>query len=550
MKKFLALLLAVLMVASFAACGQKGNDGGAGKDTTPSSDTTPSGGDKTPSDDTTPGGDAEPSGEVVNARDTLNCVYTSDKGTLYPLLLLGNDSLAAVMLCYDPLWDWNQAGERVYKLCTEVEFEDEGKTWIIHLREGVKFSNGNPMNADDVVFTIDKAQNREGEPAYFPKMEECVALDEYTVKLTFSEFDLIYDTSITTMQILDKESFDQTSIMTTPIGTGPYNLVDYVTNSHIKFEKKPDGEYWGECNGCKYINFTYITEASQKTNALVTDTVDLCQVPFQDADYVADTGTYDIVDMPASNAFAKTLYFNTEKSEALNTPEARTAIAMAIDREAINDICYGGKGQVSVAAISAKHIDFPQEMAGYGVYGTGYDPEGAKALAEKCGLIGKTVSISTNGSALDVTVAECIQTDLNAIGINVDIRNYDAGSWLAIAFDSSACGDMLVDFTGSQAMTCGQSYAAWYRTHMGGAFTRSEFEGKERFASICDIINHLMTPEEYKAYYIELNKIQTDAMLWFSLVDTVAEWAVNKDLAGFQMMRMGHIDYQNMYWTK
>ena len=477
-------------------------------------------------------------------------MYDSDKGTLYPLLLLGNNSLAAVMLCYDPLWDWNQAGERVWYLATGVDYEDEGRTWIIHLREGVKFSNGNPMNADDVVFTIDKAQNREGEPAYFNKLTECVAVDEYTVKMVFSAYDLIYDTSITTMQILDKESFDQTSIMTTPIGTGPYNLVEYVPNSHIKFEKKPDGEYWGESKGCKYINFSYITEPSQKTNALVTETVDVSAVPAQDIDYVGDTGIYNMIDVPASNAFAKTLYFNTEKSEVLKTPAARTAIAMAIDREAINQICYGGKGTVSVAAISAQHIDFPEEMAGYGVYGTGYDPEGAKALAEQEGLIGKTVSISTNGSALDVTVAECIQSDLNAIGINCEIKNYDAGSWLTIAFDSSACGDMLVDFTGSQAMTCGQSYAAWYKTHMGGAFTRSEFEGKDRFASICDIINTLMTPEEYKAYYLELNQIQTDAMLWFSLVDTVSTWAVNSNLVGFQMMRMGHIDYGNMYWVK
>ncbi len=516
MKRFLALLIAVCMVAGMTACGGEKSGGG---------------------------------GNTGETKDTLNVAYSQDRGTLNPMYNMGYDILNAIRLCYDPLWDWDSEGNRIWKLATGMEMEDEGRTWIIHIREGVKFSNGNPLTADDVVFTIEKAMNREGEPTYFPELdlENTKAIDEYTVSVAFHNYDLSYDTSITAMMIMDKESYDETAIMTEPIGTGPYVLTDYVVNSHLNFEKKED--YWDECDGCQYINFSLFTEDSQKTNGIETGTLDISAVPFQDLDYVQEFENYEVYIGDTSQASTRALYFNTEKSELLKTAEARTAVAMAIDREAIADIVYNGYSEVSRAPSSAGSIDITEDLMDYGVYGTGYDPEGAKELAEKAGLIGKTLTISTNGTSDAITTAECIQSDLNAIGINVQINNYDSGSWLSVAFDTSACGDMLVDFTGTPSRTVAQDISCWYWYHMGGGFTRSEFENKDRFDELCNGIMAVTDQEELHSRYVEMVPIQVDAMLWFSLCDMTTAFAYNSNIEGFQIMRMGHPDYANMHWA-
>ena len=129
------------------------------------------------------------------------------------------------------------------------------------------------------------------------------------------------------------------------------------------------------------------------------------------------------------------------------------------------------------------------------------------------------------------------------------INNYDSGSWLSVAFDTSACGDMLVDFTGTPSRTVAQDISCWYWYHMGGGFTRSEFENKDRFDELCNGIMAVTDQDELHSRYVEMVPIQVDAMLWFSLCDMTTAFAYNSNIEGFQIMRMGHPDYANMHWA-
>ena len=530
-RKIVTFLLICCLILALVSCGTKTNTGP-----------------KTPA---SPGSSPSP-GSAAEVRDTLNVSYSQDRGTLNPMYNIGYDVLNAIRLCYDSLWDFDSEGNQIWKLATGLDLEDEGRTWIIHLREGVKFSNGNPLTADDVIFTLYLANNREGEPDYFPEMDldNTKALDDYTVSVAFHNYDMSYITSITSMLIIDKESYDETAIMTKPIGTGPYKLVDYVVNSHLKLERKD--EYWGPLPSIKYINFYLYTEDAQKTNALQTGAIDVCDIPFQDIDYISSFENYSVEIGDSAQSMTRAVYFNaTENSKVFyNNPDARKAVAMAIDREAIVDIVFNGYGVVSRAPVSASCVDITEDMLDYGVYSIGYNPEKAKELAIKSGLVDQTISISTNGTSQSVTIAECIQADLNAIGVkNVVINNYDSGSWLAVAFDPTACGDMLIDFTGTPSKTVAQNMQAWYLYHIGGGYTRSPFEGKERYEELIDGIMAITDRDELTRRYKELIQIHTDALLWFNICDVCSAYAHHSKLEGFRIMRMGHIDYANMYWT-
>ncbi|MBQ8831091.1 MAG: ABC transporter substrate-binding protein [Oscillospiraceae bacterium] len=537
MKRLVALLLVLCMVFAFAACGgnkDAGSDGAADGS----------------GDAQTGGGDASAdSGEAK--RDDLNIAYSQDRGTLNPLFMIGYDSMYAMLQVYQQLWDINSAGEMEWVLATGIEYVSD-TVWHIKIREGVKFQNGNPLTAEDVVYSLVSANSREGEPAFLPymDMENTKALDDYTVEFVLKQYDFSYLYSMTYLPIFDKESFDPAVAATTPNGTGPYELADYVVNSHIKLQLRTDGGYWGEMPSIKYLNFLMFTEDAQKTNALQTGALDIARVPYQDIEYIESVGGYTVDLQKSSNGGGRALYFNaTEHSDIFyNNPDARKAVAMAIDAEAVCAIAYSGYATPARMLCSTGCIDTKEEYYDQGVYATGYNPEEAKALAEKAGLIGKTLTISTNGTSDAIVTAELIQADLEAIGIHVEINNYDSGSWLAVAFDPSNAGDMLVDFTGVPSNTIAQNLSCWYLYHLGGGYTTIEFEGKDTLDGIAAVVMGVRDEEERAKMNKQMFDILNEQLLWFGICDLTTATAYPEGLKGYEVQNQGFINYGKLSW--
>ena len=268
MKKLLSLLFAVIMTLSFAACGEKG--GGSG------------------------------TSDGVE-KDTLTVACTQDYATLdFTYESAYGDYTAISRMYAEPLYDIykvNDDGTYEYRWILATSMEEESDTsWVFHLREGVKFSNGNDFNADDVLFTLDLCCNTDGQYPYFPHLdwEACEKIDDYTVRIVFKQFDYSYYNNVCTMQILDAETYDPVEYATNPVGTGPYVVTDYVVNSYLNMTANEN--YWGEQPKIKNLNFLCMDEDTQRVNALETDSVDVClRVPLQELDYVSSLGDYEVL---------------------------------------------------------------------------------------------------------------------------------------------------------------------------------------------------------------------------------------------------------------
>ena len=146
--KVLALLVACMMVISlFVACGTKTTDsapsGSTPSDSSTSSDNEPSGFDP----DDVSQGDA-------SGKDTVTIAIRTDSGSLDPANLT-TETYAAVNCIQERLWDVTENNEVVYILAKDVEIVSDTE-WIIHLQEGVKFSNGSDFTASDILFSIQK----------------------------------------------------------------------------------------------------------------------------------------------------------------------------------------------------------------------------------------------------------------------------------------------------------------------------------------------------------------------------------------------------------
>ena len=399
-RKLVALLLACLMIASVVACG-----GGSPAETTPAK------------------------------RDTLNVGVFLDPGTLDPMFMTGKGGYLSVLRTYsEPLWDYDfRTGERIWVLATAFDRVDDLR-YTLKIREGVTFSNGNPLTAEDVLFTfrINKADARAYLNVKCIDVERTRVVDEYTLDVYYTHFDPSQEPGSVQMGIVDHRTYDPATFSTNPVGTGAYVVTDYLVNSHVTVQARDD--YWGPTPEIKTINFRCLAEESQRVNALETGAVDMALIPMMEADYVESLGLkVDVLNFGASLA----TWFNLGADGPLGSVAAREAVAFSINSQAVSDVAFSGRADLVRVCFSEHFLEMQDRYLNmHEAYVDRYNIERARALAEQSGLVGKTVRIVTNGDPNYVTAAEVVQNGLELIGVNSTIINYDQATYFGFLVTS------------------------------------------------------------------------------------------------------------------
>ena len=414
-RRMLVFVLAIMMVVSLAACN--GGSGSSGQSSSGGGGSTSSGSDS--------------SGAV---RDTLKVAVTDDNGTLDAMNVTGQSFMEVVRTFMDVLFEYKPDGSISWGLATSMEAVSDIQ-YTLKLREGVTFSNGNTFDADDVMFSLELNQidPRNQLNVKVIDFDKTKKVDDYTIDLWLTHYDVTQFPGFFLVYIYDKESYDAAEIATNPIGTGPYVVTDYVINSYVHVEAR-DG-YWGDAPGIKKIEFLVMNEDSQRVNAVETGAVDMAVIPAKDVQYVESLGTYNVVTTPV--VATSTAYLNCSPTGTpLNSVEAREAVMHAIDRDAIRELLYNGTGTIPSWPISDHCVDFEPRFSNMDeTYSVGYDPDKARALAEQSGLVGQKLRITTNGAGEYIRTAEIIQNGLEAIGVESEIINYDQGTYIGVVSD-------------------------------------------------------------------------------------------------------------------
>ena len=523
-KKILAVLLAAMMVLSLlAGCG-------GGKQ--------PSGG-KTPTQ--TPGSQqGGQTAEDPNETRTLKIAAMQDSGTLYPLGVTGG-FVSVLYAFYEPLYDTLPDGSRVWILATALDRVSDLQ-YTLKIREGVTFSNGNPLTAEDVLFSMQKcAENPQfALNVKVVDFEKTKVIDDYTIDLWYTEYNASQEPGMASMFIMDKESFDESVLARTPIGTGPYVLEDYVTNSHVKCKARED--YWRGAPKIKNLEFKVINESAQMVNALETGDVDVAYVSISEVDYVESLG-YNV--RVTNSGYNYVTLFSMRPDGPLATKEARWAVSHAIDRQAIVDVVFDGLSSVPRYPSSESMADFEERFANmHETYSIGYDPERAKTLAQQSGLAGKTLKLITNGSSDQNTIAEIIQANLLDIGVNAEIVNYDQATYFSILMDANNFDIAL--FTPSAPSMLAVDVMAMYLTFIPLGWTGPVRD--QYMAMAMDAIS-TYDPKERNDKLYEALKIFVEEDPWFSLCEVVSSRAINPNLTGIEPMITGIFYYYNLEFT-
>jgi peptide/nickel transport system substrate-binding protein len=526
--RLLVLLFACVMVLSFAACG-----GGSGSSAPAGGGSTGGGG--SPASDS--GGGSSDSDRI------MSIAVAQDQGTLHPQNVTGaGGMLSVIRTVYETLYTQKMDGSFEWMLATGMDtLADDHYT--IHLREGVTFSNGNPFTAEDVIYSFELFH---GHPQHSMAVmaidfDKTNIVDDYTIDLWLTSYNLIQLPAFASLYIFDAESYDENVLVDTTIATGAYEVSEYVVNSHVYLKARDD--YWGPAPAIKEIHFLPMNEDSQRVNALTTGDADVARIPVKDAEYVESLGNYNVE--VSFLAQGNTAYFNCTPGAPLGSLDARRAVMHAIDREALADVTYAGKTTIPRWPLSEYSTDFEESYANQDdVYSIGYDPVLAKELAEKSGLVGKKLKIVNNGQSQYATMAEIIQSDLSAIGVDSEILTYDQATYFGTLMDVSNfdIGIYFIADTIGSAMDCFANYPTFFT--LG-------WDGPERDAFLA-LGQKGMTTKDPAAQAEILKQLSTDFykyQLWFELNEEPSMSAISKDLKGVYFYMDGTNLYKDWSWA-
>ncbi|MBF0785154.1 ABC transporter substrate-binding protein [Muribacter muris] len=341
-------------------------------------------------------------------------------------------------------------------LAESWEVSEDKKTYIFHLRKGVKFHSAKDFtpsrdfNADDVLFSFNRQLDPNhpyhkvsgGNYEYFVGMDmqniihKVEKMDDYTVKISLNTpnapflANLAMDfASIMSAEYADKmlNAGTPEKVDTNPIGTGAFQFVDYKKDSQIRY--KAFEQYWDGKPAIDRLVFSITPDASVRYAKLQKAECHAAPYPNPaDIEKMKNDPAINLMSKPGLNIGY--LNFNVQKAP-FNNVKVRQALSYAVNKQAIIDAVYQGSGQVAKNPIPPTMWSYNENTPDYD-----YNPEKAKALLKEAGfengfdtdLWAMPVSRPYNPNAR--RIAELIQEDWKKVGVNAKIVSYEWGEYL------------------------------------------------------------------------------------------------------------------------
>lgn len=446
----------------------------------------------------------------------------------------------------------------VPSLAENWDISDDGLEYTFHLRQGVKFHNGNDFTAEDVAYTFHRMLTVEGGvntefidqikgadellAGETDTLEGVEVVDDYTIKVTLKEPFAGFLASISSpgVSIYDSEATEAAGDQfgmdpAVTVGTGPFEFSSWSFNNQLVLTRNED--YWKGASGLPGVVIKIIPDTETQSMMFESGELDIL-----DLDYAADsadrfTETYpdQIVQGPRVGIVYFTMNFNKEPFQDVRV---RKAVQMSIDRQAILDALYGGRGQVEQGIFPHGLIGFNPDQEEIK-----YDPEAAKALLAEAGYAdGFDMEIAADSSASDtMTMAlEIVSDQLAEVGIRAEIKNYDESTWL----ETRKSGEL-----GSFMSTWSADYNDpdnFIYTFFGNeektrirSINYPDTEVMERVAKARTLVNEDERLAEYKA--LEEKLIHEDAA-WVPMFSRLHLFAVSKRVQGFAPLWSGLSD--------
>ena len=421
MRKIMALLLALVLILSLAACG--GSEAPAAT--------------QAPAANAPAAAPAAPA-EMPAAPTNLVIPSACCIANLNPLLETMKEGIIMLNPMYDPLWVKDVDVIRYY-LAESYTVSEDGMEITVKLRDGMKWHDGEAITADDVIFTLDvcsDTNNGAGGTNIVIIGDQKVTyekVDELTVKITTPTASASYAELLGTLILIPEHVYGGNANIVGAegnmkgIGSGAYKLKEFVQDQYLVVEKFDD--YYLGAPAIDNITFKIISDVAAQEVALRNGEVNLIELAnsMAVAKYSSDPN-YSVVQYPEGRV--NFLAFN-KFCDTLKDPEVREAIVCALNQEEIIAGAYGdGMAVPANTILSNANTFYDASVAGYK-----QDIERAKELVAKHGLDQKPMTLYFNSErAYMAETAMIIQQQLKNVGITLNVTPVESAGFFEIVF--------------------------------------------------------------------------------------------------------------------
>lgn len=439
----------------------------------------------------------------------------------------------------DKLVDISRDVEIVPQLATDWAYSDDGLKLVMNLREGVVFHDGTPFDAEAAAYNIERSMTlpesrRKSELASVEKVEATGPL-QITITLKRPDASLLAQFSDRSGMMVSPQAAKEAgaNLGLKPVCSGPFRFVERVQQDRIVLEKFP--EHWNADNiHIDRVTFLPIPDSTVRLANLRSGDLDLVErMAATDAATVSADPNLQALDVTSLGNIS--IYVNVGDASRAQTPigqdkRVRQAFSKAIDRAALFQIVYEGKGSVGNQPYSPSSIwynkDLPVEPR---------DVEAAKALMAEAGLDRVQVELQHSNNPVITQMMQVIQAMVAEAGFDVRLR---ATEFATLLSEQSAGNYELSrmhwsgrpDPDGSihQFVTCG---AGLNETHYCNE-------------KVDELLNKARTITDYgqrKALYDAASEILLDELPMIYLGHESYVYGLNKRIGGFELYPDGMI---------
>ena len=419
-KRILAGILAVSMVGALLT--------GCGKGASQSADAAPAAGTEEAAE--AADGTETATTERAQANEIVIGIAQDLDQSLDPHYAVAAGTKEVMFNVFEGLVKYDPNGDTIPAVASEVEVSDDGLVYTFTLRDGVKFHNGDTVDLDDVIYSIQRCKD---DPKVNPQTSTGLQCIESLEKdgdnklvMTLSEpnTELM---SLLTLAILPAD-YDKQD--TAPIGTGPYKYIGRTAQESVELEKFAD--YWGTPANIDKVTYKVNEKAEGLIMGLESGALDL--VSHLSSTQVAELNKDDFNIEQGTMNLVQALYLNNEAAP-FDNELVRQALCYAVDRQGILDMAFDGYGFLigsNVFPAFTKYFD--ESLTDYYTLETPEaGKEKAKELLAEAGYpngFDMVITVPSN-YAPHCDTAEVIAEQLKEVGINATLKKVEWESWVS-----------------------------------------------------------------------------------------------------------------------
>lgn len=385
---------------------------------------------------------------------------------------------------FEGLTRFGPDGSILPALAESWDFEQDGRVYVFHLRDGVTFHDGSAFDADDVTFTLDRARAEDSTNAQktlFEGIESVAAVDPQTVRVTLTAPDGNFPFKMAWGDAVMVDPASADDLASKPVGTGPFRFDQWVQGDRVVLSAY-DG-YWGEAPALKSATFRFISDPTAAFAAMMAGDVDAFPnfpapetLPQLEADprFKVIVGTTE----------GETILAMNNTRPPLDNIKIRQAIAHAVNRQDIIDGAMFGYGTPIGSHFAPHHPDYVDLTAT-----SAHDPELSKKLLDEAGVGPVRLRLALPPPSYARRGGEIVAAQLRAVGIETEITNMEWAQWLETVFKGGDFDLTIVSHT--EPLDIDIYARPDYYFHYA----------KPDFVTLMDELNQAVSPDQRSALY-------------------------------------------------